>query len=113
MPRVEITKTQIDRGGVAPAAEQNSDATNNHFLVDDGRTVLLVRNNNAGVQTLTIEIPGEVDSGINNADREISIPAGASRYVGPFNNRYWQPGTNQVYINPSVTTDLKFSAYTI
>lgn len=113
MPRVELTRTQISRAGVVPAAEQDSDATNNHYFVDNGRTFLLVRNANAGAQTVTIEIPGEVDAGINNADRSVSINAAASKYIGPFDSRYWQPGTNQVYVNPSVTTDLKFSVYYI
>lgn len=113
MPRVELTRTAISRAGVATAAEQNSDAVNNHYVVDDGRTFVLVRNNNAGAQTVTIEIPGEHDTGIAHADRVVSIPAGESRFIGPFNSNYWQPGTNQVYINPSVSTDLKFSVYYI
>lgn len=109
MPRVELTRTKITRAGVAPPAEQNSDAVNNHYFADDGRTFLLVRNANVASKNVTIQIPGEVDSGIATSDRVVAVPGSSSVYIGPFTSVYWQPGTNQVYVDPELTTDLKFT----
>lgn len=83
MPRVDLPHTQITRAAVAPGAEVNGDATNNHSVVNDGNVFLLVRNSGAGSRTVTIVTPGTVDSQAV-ADRVISVGAGLSRYVGPF-----------------------------
>ena len=83
MPRVDLPHTSITRAAVAPGAEVNGDATNNHSVVNDGNVFLLVRNSGASARTVTIVTPGTVDTQAV-ADRVISITAAASRYIGPF-----------------------------
>jgi zona occludens toxin (predicted ATPase) len=84
MPRVNLPHTQITRVGVAPGAEVNGDATNDHVTVNDGRVYLLVRNaDGSNAHAVTIVTPGTVD-GQAIADRIVSVPANASRYIGPF-----------------------------
>lgn len=110
MPRVAVPVTAISRAGATPAAETNGDPVNNHTVANDGRTILLVRNANgaATARTLTVHLTGAVD-GQAIEPREYSIPAAASRYLGPW--PVSQYGTSmQVDVD---NADLKLSAYRI
>lgn len=109
MARVSVPVTTITRAGVAPAAEVNGDSTNNHVVANDGKTVLLVRNANGSstARTLTVVIQGAID-GFAPTPRTYSIPAAASRYIGPFDTVAY--GTlMQVNVD---NAELKLSAYT-
>lgn len=110
MPRVNVPVNTITRTGIAPAAEVNGDATNNHQVANDGRTVLLVRNANASAtaRTLTVVIQGAID-GFAPVPRTYSIAAGASRYVGPFDPAIYGQ-LMQVNVD---NAELKLSAYNI
>lgn len=108
MPRVAVPVTVISRAGVAPATETNGDPVNNHTVANDGRTVLLVRNANGSstARTLTIRLPGAID-GQGITPRAYPIPAGASRYIGPFTTGDY--GTSmQLDVD---NAELKLSAY--
>jgi len=85
MARGSIPVTAITRAGVAPPAETNGDATNNHTVNNDGKVIILVRNSNGAstARTVTFRVNKTVD-GQAVASRAVSIPAGASRYFGPF-----------------------------
>ena len=85
MARTAVPVTEITRAGVAPAAETNGDAVNNHSVSNDGRVVLLIRNSNgsATARTLTVNFAKDVD-GQTITPRTDSIATGASRYIGPF-----------------------------
>ena len=86
MARSTLTVTSITKAGVAPPAETNGDPTNNHLLPNDGtNTFLLARNSNGAsvARTLTVRLQGSVD-GQAITPKTYSIPAGASRYIGPF-----------------------------
>jgi len=109
MPRVNVPVTAITRAGVTPAAEVNGNATDNHVVANNGRTVLLVRNANGSstTRTLTVIIQGAID-GFAPAPRTYPIAAGASRYIGPFDTVAY--GTlMQVNVD---NAELKLSAYT-
>lgn len=84
MARTAVPITQITRAGIAPPAETNGDAVNNHVISNNGRVVLLVRNAGTTVaRTLTLRVRGAID-GQAVTPRTVSIPTEASRYVGPF-----------------------------
>lgn len=110
MPRVAVPVTAISRAGVAPAAETNGDATNNHTVANDGKTIMLVRNANgaATARTLTVRLSGAVD-GQGISPKTYSIAAAASRYIGPFPVGSYG-STMQVDVD---NADLKLSAYRI
>lgn len=113
MPRVDLPVTAVTRSGVAQPAETNADTANNHQLFNDGRTILEVRNSDGiAAQTITFEIPGEIDLGIAVPDRVITIPATAVRLIGPFPLSYNQPGTSLVHVNPG-NAALRFRAYRV
>ncbi|MFY1595490.1 hypothetical protein [Micromonospora sp. WMMD737] len=110
MPRVTVPVTNITRSGVAPAAEVNGDPANNHQVANNGNTFLLVRNANgaATARTLGVVIKGAID-GFAPAPRTYSIPAGASRYIGPFDAVAYG---SLMEINVD-NAELKLSAYTL
>lgn len=110
MPRVAVPVTPLSRTGtgVAPAAETNGDATNNHTVANDGKTWLLVRNSNGAAlaRVLTVRLSGGRD-GQSITPRTYSIPAAASRYIGPFPVSDYG-STMQVDVD---NAELKLSAY--
>lgn len=83
MARVNLPLTEIARAGVAPGAEVNGDAVNNHEFSNDGRVFLLVRNSGAGARTVTFKFQKTVD-GQAVTSRAVAMGAGVSRYFGPF-----------------------------
>lgn len=112
MARVTIPVTAITRDGVAPPAQTDADAVNLMEFTNDGDTFLEIVSSDAGAQTVEFLIAEEVDD-LSVTPRSVSVAAGATLLVGPFTAVYDQTGTKLVYVNPSVSTTLKFRAYTI
>jgi hypothetical protein len=85
MPRQTLPVTAITKAGVAVPAETTGVPADNHLLPNDGKTFLLVRNANgaATARTLTVRLQGSID-GQAITPKTFSIPAAASRYIGPF-----------------------------
>ncbi len=98
MARTNITVVEITRDGVA-ATEVAGDVTNGNQFDHGARTFLRARNADVAQQTVTIITPGTVD-GLAIADRVVTIPAGATRYIGPFTNDYRQ-SDGKVYVDVS------------
>lgn len=111
MPRVEIPVTQLTDAGVAPPAQTNGDATNDHYIAgNDGHIVLEIISTDAGAQTVTILTPGNF-GGLNVEDRVVAVPAGATRYVSKLAPGLYNQADGSVYLDPSVSTNLKFRAF--
>ena len=116
MARVQLVPTEITVVGVEEPVEVDGDPTNDHYFENDAQETVFLQVRNAGVtpHTLTLEIPGEVDTGIPKTDRVISIPAGETWYVGPFDGSIYNQEddpdtlaiTTAVYVNPA-SADLK------
>ncbi len=85
MPRTTISPVAVTRAGVAPPAEANGDSVNLNQVPNNGSVILLVRNANgaAVARVLTVRLATLVD-GQSVTSRQYSIPAAASRYIGPF-----------------------------
>jgi hypothetical protein len=96
-----------------PPTQVDGDATNGNYLTgNDGLTTIEVVSSDGSSRTVTLFyspylspnaiIPGQVET----------IPAGATRILGPFPNATFdQTGTQDLYFTPSVSTTLKFRAY--
>lgn len=110
MPRVSVPVNALTTSGIAPAAEVNGDPVNNHAVANDGRTFVLVRNSNgaATARTLTIVVQGAVE-GQGITPKTVSVPAAASRYLGPFNTTNFG---SELQLNVD-NAELKLSAYRI
>jgi hypothetical protein len=99
---------------VTPPTQINGDATNGHyFTANDGLTTLEVVSSDAGAQTVSILYSPYYAPIATVASQVESVPAGATRRIGPFlSTAFDQNSTNDVYFNCSVSTNLKFRAYT-
>lgn len=114
MPRVEIPVTDISRSGVAPPALTNGDATNDHFFVNaDGKVFLEIVSSDAGAQTVEIVAsPDFTADGLTVGNLSIAVPAGATRFAGPFRvSTFKQNSTYHVFVNPSVSNTIDFRAW--
>ncbi len=78
MARGAITVTSITTTAAALATEQNGDATNQHYIANDGRTFLVARNaDGAAPHTVTIgllSVDGQTVTG-----KTVSVPASSTR----------------------------------
>lgn len=85
MARVLVPLNQITRPGLADPTPVTGDATNNHYVQNDGRMFLRVKNSNSGstARTVTINIDKTVD-GVDVPEVAHSIAAGAQLWLGPF-----------------------------
>lgn len=87
MPRTTIPQQQLSRAGTVVSgtgvSETVADPANDHQVANDGKVIIIVRNTDAGAQTVTFVTPGTVDTQAV-ADRTDSIPAGVQRMYGPF-----------------------------
>ena len=82
MARTDLTVTQISRAGTTPPATVAGTA-DGHMFSNDGRTFLEVTNAAGAARTITFVTPGTVgDRQIE--DLPISLPASATRLIGPF-----------------------------
>lgn len=108
MPRDVLTATKLSSAGVAPPAEVDGDPVDNHQFQNSGKTFLVVRNNGASAHTVTLVTPGAIE-GLALADRQISVPAGETRYIGPFSpGTYNNPNSSTVFLDAD-SADLKLS----
>lgn len=84
MARGHIVPFQAAREGVAVTVT-TGDASNGHYVENDGMTAILAKNTNgsATARTITFLTPGTVD-GQAVGDRTESIPAGETQFFGPF-----------------------------
>lgn len=114
MARGSITVTDLARTGITPISQTNSDASNKHLItLNDGKVFLEIISSDAGSQTVVFKSnPDLTTDGLTLSDLTITIAAGATKLVGPFKvATFKQNATNDLYIDPSVSTNLKFRAY--
>jgi hypothetical protein len=103
---------------VAPPSQTNSDASNNHYIDTadwgSGELLLEIVSSDAGTQTVTVVANPDLNvDGLTISNRVLSIPAGATRLFNGFRPRTFRQtaDANKLYLNPSVSTNLKFRAY--
>lgn len=114
MPRTALpitTATGAYPGTVAANAAdftwQAGDATNLNSFVSTGAELLLVRNDNASAQT--VSVLSVADSFARTGDiTSYSVDAGEYATFGPFPTAGWRQSDGTVHIDPS-HTDLKFA----
>lgn len=88
MPRVQITPTIAVPAGATPVAEANGDNVNGHYVDNrDGKTIVVVRNADAGAPHSVTFVTTATLGGFAVADQTVSIPASSSREFGGFDTR--------------------------
>lgn len=107
MPRVDVPVKKITKAGVGKATEVNGDPVNNHSVINDGRTVLFIRNAGATVaRTATLKVKQVVD-GLAVASRTYLVPLSDQVEAGPFDPLVYG-STLEVDVD---NAELKLSAY--
>jgi hypothetical protein len=102
--------------GLSQPAQVNADAVNKHYLTgNDGQVVIEVVSTDAGAQTVTVQLSPAAAGGVAAVPGQAeTIPAGATRILGPFaKSRFDQNTAGDVHFDPSVSTTLKFRAYRV
>jgi hypothetical protein len=111
MARLVLTPTIITRLGANPGSEvAPALAVDGLQYTGEANMFFQVRNNGATPETVTVYIPGEVDTGIENPERIFTVDPGEIEFRGVFPQLYHQPGSTDIYIDVT-STDLKFILY--
>lgn len=99
----------------APPAQVDGDTTNGHYITaNDGQTVVEVVSSDGSTRTVSIDYSPFYAPLTDVAAEVVSIPAGATRQLGPFSaSAFNQNGAGDVHFTPSVATTLKFRAYKV
>ncbi len=83
MARGQISSAVSARTGTKLLDEVNGDPVNNHYVVNTGKTKLLIRNSGATPRTVTIRLFRTVD-GQSVTSKTKAIPAGETHVFGPY-----------------------------
>jgi hypothetical protein len=115
--RSRIETTAIARAGVSPGNQRTADATNKHYVeYAPGNMFVEVVSTDASPQNVTFKIGDAFTTdGLTVSDLVISIPAGGTQLIGPFRPKTFSQtlNANQLWVDPAVSTTLKFRAYTL
>ena len=105
MSRIAIPVTALDRTGVAPPAQTNADATNKNVFVNTGsRVALEIVSSDAGSQTVDFVLEVAQVDGVTVPPKTVTVPAGATRWVGPFPAGFYNQAT-AVSADGTLTSD--------
>lgn len=113
MARSTIVVTDIVRAGATPITQTTADSTNKHQFTNDGNVYLEIVSTDGSSQTVVIEVnPSFTADSLVVSNLTVTVPAGATRLAGPFRvQTFRQDATGLTFVNPSVSTTLKFRAW--
>lgn len=106
-----LAVTNITRAGVTDTL--TAAITDGHRFSNDGKTFLEVANGYTDTVTVTVETPGTVD-GLAIADLAVAIPAGSTKFIGPFQPSLFNQLTGYagfVYVTYSSVTTVTVAAW--
>lgn len=115
MARLLITDNPIagNGGGVQSITKTTPVAADDCYFVNYGNTLLIVENLDSTTRTITV--PSVADPYGRTGDLSLVVPAAVAgvpgnAVAGPFPPPLWnQLGTNQVYVNLTDATAIKFA----
>ena len=112
MTRSQITVTDFARAGVTPIAQVIANATNKHYFTGNTGTEVLEVENVGGSATVIVKAgPGVTADGLHIDDLDVGVLPGTT-YIGPFRrNTFNQNNAGDVWVDPSVSTSLRFRVY--
>ena len=111
MARSEIPIVDLVRSGVSPGSQVTADASNKHYVRGFGTGVFLeIVSTDGSDRTVAIKAsPDFTADGLVVGDLTITVPAGGTVWCAPFKvATFKQNATVDMYIDPSVSTTLKF-----
>lgn len=106
MARTDLPVTLTTRAGHNLASALPTPATvDGHSFLNNGRRMVRVKNTNAAPQTVTVQIPGEVE-GQPLTDRPYTIPATTGDVLIPPLPAIYNQANGRVYLDYSDPTGL-------
>lgn len=111
MARTALTIQAVTRDGLNPTlAAANVDG---HSIANDGRTYIEILNSSGSAVMVTQRIPKVVDGvAVANNGKQVSIPAGQRRKIGPWTSDYNQ-ADGTVQIDFSAVTSVTCGAFRV
>ena len=110
MARTALSAIEIitDTGNVNPTFDA-AHVDGNSF-VNTGKEFLVVKNNNAGTLTVTIQTPQTV-SGLAVAERTVALLTTEEGYIGTFTKSLYDQTTGEVYIDTDIQASVTLMAF--
>lgn len=110
MARGNLPVTKITRAGVAVTSETTGVPADNHSMINNGKTYLLVRNSNGAstARVVTVHLSGTLD-GQTPAPKTYSIAAAATKRIGPWPTNLY----SSLLLIDVDNAELKLSAYSL
>lgn len=106
MARTSVTTQQIVRTGLTPSLTA---PIIDGDIIDTGATYLHVVNGSGASINVTVQTPPQVDN-LDVAELIVAVPAGATRYIGPFPTRTFGRPTGadagRAYVDYSAVTSV-------
>ncbi len=108
------TAVSVQQAVVAGAAlTMNAAHTDGNSFENDGKTAIYVTNGGGSSLTVTIQAPDSGKDGLVVTDRTVTVPASASRLIGPFRKDVYDQSSGSIYVDWSVTTSITFAVIRI
>lgn len=103
MARTAITAQTVTAAGL-DLADEAANVDGNQFGWTPRRLVRVV-NGSAGEVTVTIPTPAQV-AGLDVAERTVAVPAGGTRFIGPFPPSAYRQADGSVHLDYSAVTSV-------
>ncbi|OKP91846.1 hypothetical protein A3844_01660 [Paenibacillus helianthi] len=107
MPRTAITIQKPSDGGMV-LARANGDATNNHEFINNGSTVLIVKN--GGVSSIDVTLNFAADKYGRTGSKVVAVAASAEKVIGPFVKELYNQSDNKVQFDLSAAASVTVAA---
>lgn len=103
-----LSSQSIVRAGLSPAYA--SAAGGGDSFANTGKEFLHVKNDDASSKTVTIVTQSTVD-GLSVSDRTVTVPAGESRMIGPFQTAIYNDDNSRVNVTYSAVTSVTVAVF--
>jgi hypothetical protein len=100
----DLAVESIVKTGLEPT--YNAAANGGDAFVNKGKEFVHIKNSGAASRTVTVVTQQTVETDLAVADRDIVVPAGEERIVGPFPQATYNDGDGKVQMTYSDETDL-------
>lgn len=110
MARTDVTVQNIAVAGLSPSYDAAH--VDGNAFINDGNTILHVKNGSGGSLTLTVQT-NRIVGGVTVQDHTVSVPAGEERIIGLFGTGTFNQNDGKVYIDTSTQTSITLMAFKV
>jgi len=104
----------VANANLADPAGTAGDATNNHIVSDVPFDELVLRVVNADAAGITATIkggPGKAGFGLGAGDKAVTVAAGATQFIGPFESARFSQADGSLWLDLSADTSVTVTAF--